>query len=350
MSYENIFRKENPLAQSHEGPALSPTAPSGLLTLPPEVRLQIYDIYFAGLSYNGDTRIPQRFRDRTARTESSLVRALVDRLEVKSDEFDSRRETSNLNLLFVSKLIHTEAIPKFYHHHYFLLPTYCSPVPSSGWTGLKFEPPVLRSEQMRHFDLIRKLELVHQHLGDVVADRQQTDRAIGALLRILIEKCTSLRYLWIRVISDIQTECHDFWDRRRARNGDYPYLDFRRQTPQAMRALVPRLDTLVIRLVDSEKCDGRGLHARHGGVLTWVWGWKPIAETKDGTMTRYEFFSDRCAEISPEVMKLALAQDPSYFHASLEPFAHFIKPGMDRGMSGEFVRRQPLSIRMYACH
>ena len=206
MPCENNTNKEKPFAKARMGPTLVAPPPLRLMTLPSEVRLEIYDIYFAIPSYNDNPGIPQRFRDPTTKTETGLIRSLVDRLDVKSDDSDSRRETSNLNLLLVSKLIHAEATPRFYHHHLFSLPTYCSPVPGSGWTGLKFELPVLRQGQMRHFDLIRRMELVHQHLGDVIKDRQQTDHAISALLDILNARCTSLRYLSIRVISNATEE------------------------------------------------------------------------------------------------------------------------------------------------
>ena len=346
MPCENQAYEEEPFAQAPMGTAS--VAPSRLLTLPAEVRLEIYDIYFATRSYNDDPGIPKRFVDPTAKTESGLIRSLVDRFQVNSDDFDSRRETSNLNLLLVSKLIHAEAIPRFYHHHLFSLPTYCSPVSGSGWTGLNFEPPTLRLEQTRHFDLIRRMELVHQHLGDVVADRQHTDRAISSLLHILMAKCPSLRFLSIRVICDMKEERTGFCALKRARRVEYPYLDFRRQTPLALQSLLPRLDRLEIHMVDGEKDGGYRLRGGKPVLLTWAWYWRRATEeqkaAKVGRSSRTQFFYDRSAGISPEDMKRDLDQDITYSLASMEPFACFIKPGMDRGYLDKYVRgdRRPV--------
>ncbi|MDI1493522.1 MAG: hypothetical protein OHK93_005312 [Ramalina farinacea] len=348
MLFEDQASKEERVTQIPMGPTMVAPPPLRPMTLPSELRLEIYDIYFATRSYNGDPEIPQRFRDPTAKTETGLIRSLVDRLEVQSDDFDSRRDTSNLNLLVVSKLIHAEAIPRFYHHHLFSLPTYCSPVSGSGWTGLNFEPPVLRLEQTRHFDLIRRLELVHQHLGDVVADRQHTDRAISSLLNMLNQKCPSLRYLSIRVICDMRTERTLFCALRRARRVEYPYLDFRRQTPLALQSLLPRLDRLEIHMVDSETDGGCRLCGRQPVLLTWAWYWRRATEeqkaAKVGRSSRSHFFYNRSAEISPEDMKRGFDEDIIYSLASMEPFAHFVKPGVDRGYLDKYVRggRRPI--------
>ena len=342
MPRQENANNEQPLAQSRTEPTMIVKATSGLLNLPPEVRLEIYDIYFASRSYSDDPGIPQRFRDPTAKTETGLIRSLVDRLEVKSDEFDSRRKTSNLSLLLVSKLIHAEATPRFYYHHLFSLPTYCSPVPGSSWTGLNFEPPLLRLEQMRHFDLIRNMELVHQHLGDVVADRQHTDRATSSLLHVLNAKCPSLRYLSIRVICDFKQERTQFCEQRRARRVDYPYMDFRRLTPIALRSLLPHLDRLEIHMMDSERDGEFQFRGGHPILLKWAWIWRRIAEEQQARRilqrSRTAFFYDPSAVISPEDMKRAFDEDITYSLASMEPCAHFIKPGMDRRYLNEYVR------------
>ena len=339
MPCENNTNKEKPFAKARMGPTLVAPPPVRLMTIPSEVRLEIYDIYFAIPSYNDNPGIPQRFRDPTAKTETGLIRSLWDRLEVQSDDFDSRRETSNLNLLVVSKLIHAEAIPRFYHHHLFSLPSYCSPVVASSWTGLPFRPPKLRLEHMRHFDLIRKLELVHQHLGNVFADRHFTDRAISHLLQILVAKCTSLRYLSIRVMSNFKEEYRLFCDQEKARGGDYPYLDFRRQTPKVLQLLMPRLDRLEIHLMDSGRTEEVRTGTRKPTECTSTWGWRSPDEQQKTRSAQTTFFSVPSAETSPEDMKLARERDLTYCLASLEPFAHFSDPEMDRRNSDDVVGR-----------
>lgn len=92
MPCENKTNKGKLFAKAlMDDSALVVPPPSRLLTIPPEVRLEIYDIYFATRSYNNDPGIPQRFVDPTAKTETGLIRSLVDRkVPVSSVPLDTR--------------------------------------------------------------------------------------------------------------------------------------------------------------------------------------------------------------------------------------------------------------------
>lgn len=90
-------------------------------------------------------------------------------------------------------------------------------------------------------------------------------------------------------------------------------------------------------MVDSDR-----LRGGQPVLLTWAWYWRRVDEeqkaAKVGRSSRTHFFYDRSAEISPEDMKRAFDQDIAYSLASMEPFAHFVKPGMDRGYLDRYVR------------
>ena len=51
--------------------------------------------------------------------------------------------------------------------------------------------------------------------------------------------------------------------------------------------------------------------------------------------------------MSPAVHELELAEDLAYCIASMEPFAHFIGPGMRRGESEVFLKHYPYPTRTF---
>ena len=184
-------------------------ASSKLLASPPEVRLQIYDIYFSSPSYGKGFQKTDHFGGYTVGgIDASLMGALMDRFKSAGNGNTTERARSNLNLLSVCRLVHSEAIPRFYHHHLFQFPTYLDLPPGRAATPIK--PIMIPLAMTRHFDLIHRVEVVHHHLGDAIADRQNNDLVIAGLLKTISESCPSLRCLTIRVICNLHHELRHF--------------------------------------------------------------------------------------------------------------------------------------------
>ena len=225
------------------------SAPSKLLILPPELRLLIYDIYFSSPSYGKGFSKTNPFDGYTIDgVDASLIGALTDRFEPGKDDDHPQRARSNINLLSVCRLIHSEAIPPFYHHHLFQLPTRSISHPDPTATPIK--PLIIPLAIYRHFDLIHRLEVVHHDLGHTIVNRQDNDLAIANVLEFISKACPSLRCLSIRVICDLHDEMDYF--KEMTSWGEYPYLDFERKTPGVLAELMPRLRELAIALTDSK--------------------------------------------------------------------------------------------------
>ena len=335
---------------------IAPT-PSRLLSLPPEIRLLIYDTYFSSPSYGkGYPKINLFGGYTTDGVDASLIRALTDRFEPSKDG-NTQRARSNINLLSVCRLIHSEAIPPFYHHHLFQLPTRSISHPDPTATPIK--PLIIPLAIYTHFDLIHRLEVVHHDLGPTIVNRQDNDLAIANVLEFISKACLSLRCLSIRVICDLQFEMDYF--KEMTSWGEYPYLDFERETPGTLAALMPRLRELAIVLTDSipRPIPEHPELPPKAFTGTWTLSWhvdeseeqageedKGGEESKKGEedeegeenedeeqgknafMQRWgeRFFTSR-PESSSEVPSMdEVLRDSLYQIASMEPFAHWYNP------------------------
>ena len=348
-----------------KGGAPIASASSRLLTLPPELRLLIYDTYFSSPSYG--KRFPKTgpFDGYTVDgVDASLISALTDRFRPAKDGDESQRTRSNINLLSVCRLVHSEALPRFYHHHLFQLPT-CFDLPPSLAAMLK-EPNSISSTAFTHFDLIHRLEVVHHNLGNTIVDRQDTDFAIADLLEMINNSCPSLRCLSIRVICDLHDEMDYFEDM--SMWAVYPYLDFVRKTPGMLAALMPQLRELAIILVDSKPRHAPGHPEWPPTVFKGTWTWhvddseiaagagndeggknkdkKGREENEEGegdeegeegqenekgtgaSMKKWgeRFFTRRPGSLSEVPSMDEVRRDSLYQIASLEPFEHWYDP------------------------
>ena len=337
------------------------SATSKLLGLPPELRLLIYDIYFSSPSYGKGFPKTNPFDGYTVidiDVDASLMGALMDRFGSAKSVHRSERARSNINLLSVCRLIYSEAIPRFYHNHLFRLPTYSDLPPG---LAAPIKPLVIPVSMTRHFDLIHRLEVVHHHLGDAIADRENTDLAIAALLGTISKSCQSLRCLSIRVICDLYYEMECFEDM--SGGGDYLYLDFERKTPGVLAALMPRLRELAITLVDSKlrlvvghpelppkafsgtwtlswhvdeaeekvgEQDKRGEESKEGEADEEGEDNGDGGQRKDAFMERWgeRFFTCRPKSSSEFPSMDEVLRDSLYQIASMEPFAHWYDPEM----------------------
>ncbi|MDI1493505.1 MAG: hypothetical protein OHK93_005295 [Ramalina farinacea] len=341
---------------------IAPT-PSRLLSVPPEIRLLIYDTYFSSPSYGKGFPKTNPFDGYTVDdVDASLIGALTDRFE-RSKDGNTQRARSNINLLSVCRLIHSEAIPPFYHHHLFQLPTRSISHPDPTATPIK--PLIIPLAIYRHFDLIHRLEVVHHDLGHTIVNRQDNDLAIANVLEFISKACPSLRCLSIRVICDLHDEMDYFAEMTSW--GEYPYLEFERKTPGVLAELMPRLHELAIVLTDSKphpvpEHPELPLKAFSG---SWTWAWhaddfedaageedekrkenkereenggneedeegeenEESDKGKDTSMQRWgEHFFIRRPGSSSEVPSMdEVSRDSLYQIASLEPFAHWFDP------------------------
>ena len=143
--------------------ASSKQNPTGLLDIPPEIRIQIYSkvLDIATIS-TGQRRIP--------------------RLRVPAKE--------KLRLLLVNKIIFAEALPVFYKYH-----TVCARIDDHH----QFQPFCF-IPSYRHFDLLVNLEIVlHGNIYDL--DTAKSDIEISRHLRFVDENCKYLQTLLLELRS-----------------------------------------------------------------------------------------------------------------------------------------------------